>query len=237
MTEQKKTSQDIKLPKAKKCFHCGEYIYNLVDLVSRPVVLSVKGVGKLRNRIFHINCLKDYNEKAVDLELSRAEDTDWDKAYQFFKNRYLKVTKSKDMQHAVERLKGLRVGKYKPSGNNTKYIKDGYSYDTIYKTMVFVYPIAMAKASTMKFADLNHKVNFLMKFIEHEIPNVQYKLDSIEKANESTEKAVVKGEKVFDHYASYKEMAQNTNKGNGKIQTIEEILGYEVEKDDEFEWE
>lgn len=237
----RKPKNDRDLNKYYECYDCGNKIANLKDMVEKKVVLSV-GKDELITRTFHLNCLLSFQERALDMEFLDKEDSDWDKAYQYFKKEYLKLDDWKEMQgHAVSRLRGLRIGKYYPNGRNVKILKRGYSYDTIYKAMVMARPIAMAKASGVNFADMKHKIDFFMKFITSQIEDVQLRIDKLNKANKATEKAskVNKNVVVEDHAKSYAEMLKQQEKDNKNddidkaLSVIDGIWGVVLDDEDE----
>lgn len=194
------------------CYHCGKEIKNSTEVVFKPIGRWVNGKNSLINRMFHIKCLDNYIDKANNIEFVQAEESDWDKCYQYFKKEYMGDERLEE--HAVRRLLGLRLGKYYPKGNNTRILDRGYPFSTIYKAMVLAKFKAKAYASTIQFTDYQHKVNTFMKFIASEVVDVQMRIDKIEKDNLALQKSIEDNKKNDVKYVNYLEERLEDNKKN-----------------------
>lgn len=173
------TKKEKKEPKAIKCYHCHELIERHNDLVEKQIPMSTKKGGK-RNyrRKFHLACLHDFLERSEDFELSKKEDSDWDAVYRYFRKEIVNQNESiKLSEHTVKRLRGLRIGQYYPSGNNTKILKRGFEYETILITLKVVKAKVQALIGTQNFKDNKHRVDWIMKFVTNEIDDVQRRID------------------------------------------------------------
>lgn len=194
MTKEKKEKKE---PKPIKCYHCSGIIEKNNDLVEKKIPMATKR-GKVEyRRRFHMACLHDFLESRDDYELNKKEDTDWDLVYRYFRKDILNQSESVTLDnHSVKRLKGLRLGQYYPSGNNTKILKRGYQFETILIAMKVVKAKINSLVGTQNFADQKHRVDWIMKFITNEIPDVQRRLD-MKKRSEGQLEAKLEQDEVY----------------------------------------
>lgn len=175
------------------CYHCGNDIMNSIELVFKPIAVMKKKLVWV-NRSFHMDCMLDYVDKSKNVEFRKQENDDWDKVYKYFRKEYLGLADSVNLDtHAVRRLLGLRVGMYYPRGNNTRVLDRGYPFSTIYKAMLVAKHKAMTNASAMNFTGISHKVNYFMKFIVSEIPDIHMRITEVEKSNKALQQEVEAG--------------------------------------------
>lgn len=167
-----------------KCYYCGLPIEDERELVEKKYPLVCKN-GKVRNyrRKFHINCVTKYNESMKIDKQTKQEDNDWDKVYQKFRDLLgYKASGVNLNNHAVLRLRGLRIGKYVPNGENVKNLRRGYSYDTIYKTILFVSDMIRDALNGNYFHDEKHRINYCMKIITENIDFIDNRSRAIERS-------------------------------------------------------
>ncbi|MFJ8247377.1 hypothetical protein [Peribacillus asahii] len=227
-----------KSDEAVKCYFCGELITRANDLVIKKVPMATKK-GGVRNfkRQLHLDCVHKYNEGLEDYELRTVENNEWDLVFQYFRNQILgvgKATISKEDKesHMAKRLLGLRLGQFYPSGNNTRILPRGYSFNTILITMKVVNPKIQAYLKTANFTDFKHRVNACMRFIVAEIPDVAKRLADQQKANKKLFEEPKK-EPSFDYLEALKKQKQKEaeekqkqeEESNGVMDDIASLLG------------
>lgn len=173
------TKKEKKEPKVIKCYHCHGVIERHNDLVEKQIPMATKKGGK-RNyrRKFHLQCLHDFLERSDDFELNKKEDSDWDAVYRYFRKEILNQSESiKLNEHTVKRLRGLRIGQYYPSGNNTKILKRGFEYETILIALKVLKAKIHSLIGTQNFKDNKHRIDWIMKIVTNEIDDVQRRVD------------------------------------------------------------
>lgn len=193
------------------CYDCGKDVKNSIELVFKPIIMAIQGGKVWKNRAFHLKCLLNYIDKADNVELRQAEEDDWDKVYQYFRKEYMQTTESLT-PHAVQRLLGLRVGTYYPRGNNTRVLERGYPFSTIHKALIVSKTKALTSATSMKFDDSQHRINYFMKFIVAEIPEIHDRINKVKKGNEALENDFKLGKsptQVVDYLEDLKEKRMN----------------------------
>lgn len=171
------------------CYYCGKELSE-EDMVIKKYPMVCKN-GKVRNysRKLHYDCVPKYNAGRNDFAGRSEEASSWDRAYKTFRTDILGLDDDKALsEHAVKRLLGLRVGRYYPNGNNTRILKRGYDFDTIYYTIVVCTQQIQRAFDTQKFKDQDHKINFAMKIITNNIDFVQKSVDQSEKQAERVDK-------------------------------------------------
>lgn len=183
-------------PKTVKCYHCGEKIQNeTTDLVLKKIPLHTKKGVRMYTRKFHMRCVQDFVDTLEAEKESQAENKDWEKCYDYFKE-LLGIPEGKNLdQHATMRILGLRVGKYIPSGNNTRGIKRGYDFESILMTMKYSSQAIKTAFGTMQFKDQKHKIDYAMKIVTNNINFIDNKLSEkrkIENRFNTTETEVFK---------------------------------------------
>lgn len=181
-----KTKTGKKEPKDIICFNCNERIVMSNDLVEKQIPMTIKN-GTKRNyrRKFHLQCLHEFLENSENVELHKKEDTDWDLVYKYFRKEIMNMPESVTMsEHIVKRLKGLRLGQYYPSGNNTKILKRGYQFETILITLKVVKARVNALIGSQNFVNEKHRVDWIMKFVTGEIADVQRRIDMKNRSEE-----------------------------------------------------
>jgi hypothetical protein len=228
MAEKKKRTKK-KDDEAVECYYCGKLIERANDLVIKKVPMSTKGGVKNYSRKLHLNCVAKYNEGLEDYELRAVENNEWDNVYMYFRNTVLGVDKTfiarEDSQsHMAKRLLGLRLGTYYPSGNNTRILPRGFSFNTILITMKVVNPKIQIYLKTVNFNNFKHKVDGCMRFIVGEILDVQKRIDTQRKANAKLDQDVV--QPTFDYKEALRKRKKEQNKSNkGIADDVSSLLG------------
>lgn len=177
----------VNSPEPILCYFCGKVIKMKRDLASVQVPLN-KGTGKVIDvsRDVHIGCATEYMDKIEYEEETFEENDEWGKCYDTFKNA-MGVREGRPLsKHGVLRLRGLRIGKFYPKGENVKNIKRGYSYEEIRLAILFCTPkirVALSKKNGWKNGD--HQINYAMTIIANNINFVAERLAK-KKLTEST---------------------------------------------------
>lgn len=179
------------------CYHCGKEIDER-DLMVTSVPLHTKikeddGEPKSKiidvDREFHFQCLDEFAK--LRKAGSKAETGDWDAVYQFFIHKTLQYSEGarpKKLNHVVNRLLGLRVGKYAPKGTNTRYLKRGYSFRAILVCLKFCKRSTDKALRTVKFKNERHKIDYIMAIVINNIDFVQKRLEKMDRQNRRIEK-------------------------------------------------
>jgi len=212
-------TQNNKNNKPIKCYYCNEIIEKDSELVEKKIPLATKSGVRNYRRKFHIKCLEKFLEEYEDKELRKAENSDWDLVYQYFRKNILGYDNSTPIsdQHAIRRLLGLRLGQYYPSGSNTRILKRGYDFKTILITMKVCNPKIQAYLKTATFKNNKHKIDAIMKFITNEIDDVYNRIKAQSKEKEKLDKIKIE---QFDSRNNYE------RKGTGqKNKKAEELFG------------
>lgn len=190
------TTKVSKEPKEITCYYCGKPIINSLDHVVKKVPLQTKRGIRNYRRNLHLDCVSKYNEGLTNVELKSAENSDWEKAFNYFRDEVLKVNsayiKANDKKsHLAQRILGLRVGQYYPSSNNTRILPRGYSFKTILITLKVVNPKIQAFARTANFTGFKHRIDAYMKFVVSEIPDVDKRIKRQEEANRKLDEQTI----------------------------------------------
>lgn len=181
-----------KLKTAEKrviCYYCGGTIHYKRDLVKVPVTLVSKGKKKDVDRICHLDCVKPFMDK-IEVENEKLfETSEWDKCYDAFKN--VAGTPNKALpQYAVNRLLGLRVGRFTPKGMNVKNIKQGYTYEEIRLTILYCSSAIRKALATESFKDDKHRINYVMTIITSNIDTIARRMEKVKVDGKAAEKSV-----------------------------------------------
>lgn len=170
--------------KEQHCYYCGKSLSD-EEMVIKPFPLVTKnGTKRMYKRKFHYECLPKYISKNGNVEARKVENTDWDKVYQYFKIDILGVPEGATLSpHAVERLLGMRVGRYKPNANNTRITKQGYSFRVILLALKFSKAAIDKAIKTVNFKDDHHKVDYIMKIVSNNINFVQRRVYEMDQQN------------------------------------------------------
>lgn len=245
MAEEKKTKKK-KQPKNKMkgaivesetavlCYFCGKDIKLKRDLASVQVPLN-KGTGQVIDvaRNVHIGCATKYMDTIEYEEETLAENSEWGKCYAAFRT-VMGIKESRPLsKHAVLRLRGLRIGKYYPKGENVKNIKRGYTYEEIRLTILYCTPSirqALGKNSDWKNGD--HQVNYVMTIIAN---NINFIAERVEKKKETEKKLESIPDEIME--VEYKPFKNKVDKGRVKVvkSKIDEDLEREKQEIDELE--
>lgn len=217
--------------KVFKCHYCGRSILNERDLVIKPVPLSTKNGVKNYKRKFHMKCVHDYIDTLDSQVLKQEENSWWEKCYEMARS-WLGVSEGQNLdQHFVMRLKGLRVGKYLPNGDNTHIIKRGYSFETIYRTMQLCQGDGSIRKALneVSFSNQQHKINYLMKIVTSKINFISVKMNA-------NKRAKTKLDSVEDNNYRNADYINKNNKKNTKLATLinDTISDDEDDADDLF---
>ena len=193
----------------QKCYYCNKEL-NDEELVIKPIPLATKRGIRNYKRKFHIDCLPKFLEENKDLEFKKLENDDWDKVYEYFKSQVLELPDGASLsQHAVERLLGLRVGQYKPGHRNVRVVKRGYSFSTIYYTLVYSLQAIKRAQKTVNFKNEKHEIDYIMVIVNSNINFVQKRLLAVEMQYKKVEK-IKKENEDQQRKVTYK------HKGTGK---------------------
>lgn len=76
-------------------------------------------------------------------------------------------------RHTVSRIKGMRIGRYMPKGQNTLGLKGGYGFDVIYTATILASDGIKRALKTVDFKDEKHRGDYIMKIIEDKLPIAQ----------------------------------------------------------------
>lgn len=189
-----------------KCYYCGKVIERFSEQVEKKIPMAIRN-GGIRNyrRQFHFDCLPKFIEGLEDWDLRRSENNDWDAVYQYFRTHILGISETIPLQqHEIKRLKGLRLGQYYPSGNNTIILPRGYSFPVILVTLKVVRPKLTSYLSTTNFANHKHKIDGIMRFVTGEINDVYKRMEMQKKSNDKLSQDEVKPTQKVDYTASLK---------------------------------
>lgn len=169
--------------KSIKCYYCGNIIESEKDLVEKRIPLRTKAGMRMYRRKLHLNCVPKIVKSFEYEKENQKEEADWDKCYALFRD-LIGQSNSTLKNHAVMRIRGLRVGKYLPNGDNTKFLARGYSYDVIYKTMMLCSSTIRKTVNDMNFgSDERYLVDYCMKIITNNIDFIHRKTKQAEISN------------------------------------------------------
>ena len=150
--------------------------------VQKEIPLQSQGKTLFKLRDLHLNCLPKITENVVVGVDDMKRDSWWDKCYEQMK-RYLDIPEDKNLpQFALLRLLGLKVGKFIPRSENVIFRDIGYDFEVIYKTMLMASPKIVYAKKTVKFQDMQHKINYLMTIITSNIDFMASRVDKKRKA-------------------------------------------------------
>lgn len=218
----------VNTEKVQKCYYCGNAIENFDDLVIKKFPMVVKG-GKVKqfNRKLHTDCLMKYKDEVKDGELKTAENKDWDELYQYFRSEILGLPKTVPLQlHEINRMLGLRIGQYYPSGNNTRILPRGYPFKVILFTLKILKPKLHIYISSGNFANHKHKVDGIMRFVTGEINDVYKRVEAQKKSNAKLEEDIRKEDDTpsFDYKELLKAQKikdkQSSKEGNKNMDVL-----------------
>ena len=172
-----------------------------------------KGI-RMYTRRFHYDCLAKYIKENGNVENRTAETSDWDKVYKYFKFQILHLDAGTNLSpHTVERLQGLRVGRYKPNATNTRTLKRGYSYKVILNTLKYSKRSIDYAVKHKNFKSEKHKIDYIMVIVQNNINFIQKRMDDLSHQREKVEK-LKKEEVTTTQGAAYK------RKGTGRRKVV-----------------
>lgn len=146
------------------CYHCGKKIETAKEHVIKPVQLDKSGGSVLVNRDFHISCARSF-QVSYELEKKEQDENEW------FRKAHDKLADMTGVggTYLAMRIKGLRVDEYIPKGTNTIGVDRGYSYESIYNTILFCTQKIHTAIRTKKFSDEKHLVNYVMYILKDNV--------------------------------------------------------------------
>lgn len=217
------------LDESLTCHHCGKKITHSKDLVIKPTRISKSNGIKYMERYYHFNCMKEYNEELnVELE-EQQENSWWDKTYMLAKD-WLDLEPGQNLsRYFVLRLKGLRIGKYMPTNDNTHITKRGYSFEVIYRTMQLCTPAVRKAVVEKSFSDDNHRTNYIMRIVESKINLVNSRIKESAKAEQRLK------EDTQDQVERRAEYKRKSNKNNSKLSKLVSEAVSERDNHDELD--
>lgn len=196
------------MAKTQVCYYCNKELLDS-DLVIKPFPLVTKNGVRMYKRKFHYDCLPKYVKENGNVQNRKAEKSDWDKVYKYFRKEILGLPDGASLdKHSTERLLGLRVGKYKPSATNTRTIKQGYSFKVILNTFKFKKRAIDYALNTVNFNNQEHKVDYIMKIVEGDLAFIKKRMEKVEREQRKIER--IKKEEATTRSTAYK------SKGTGK---------------------
>lgn len=174
--------------KLMRCYYCAKPL-DEEDMVIKPFPLMTRSGVRMYKRKFHYDCLPKYIAANGNVESRHAENDEWNKVYDYFKKDILGLSDGANLSpHAVERLLGLRVGRYKPNASNTRTLKTGYSFATILYTLKYSKRAIDKALKTVNFKDDKHRVDYLMKIVQNNINFIQTRMNRLAQENKRAEK-------------------------------------------------
>lgn len=240
-----------------RCYYCGRAITNERDHVLKEVEYKAKGKKKSKIRDLHLECaakyLKDYD--VAFNEYNGTMDT-YDKIYDKI-DEFLDYRKCRDasntsdddrkkyrnnLKYIANRIKGLHIGKFTPSGENTVGRKTGYSYDVIYNTVLFSADQIRTALKNVNKKNHRHEVNLIFSIILKNIDEMEYRM--IKQSNKNlTEKRIAMGEDVNPNAKiniltddDMDRLRKRSKKNNEKDQFINDMVEIEKEiQEDSFD--
>lgn len=213
----------VKTDKAQKCYYCGQIIESLDDLVIKKFPMATKAGIRQYNRKLHTNCLLEYKERVKDDDLKKVENSEWDEVYKYFRKEILGLKETVPLQqHEIQRLLGLRLGQYYPSGNNTRILPRGYTFKEILFTLKVVKSKVRNYLNTGNFKNHKHRIDGIMRFVSGEINDVSKRLEAQKSSNKKLEQLSVSKEESFDYTSR---LEAKTEKENGVNKNIQALFG------------
>lgn len=197
------------------CYYCKKEV-DEKDLVEKRIPLKTKKGMRMYRRKLHIDCVDKIVQDMVFERENKVEEIDWRKCYEKFRELLGYDSSITLSNHAVMRIKGLRVGKYIPNGSNTTSIKAGYTYDVILKTLMFCSSHIRSALKNTNFKDENHKIDYCMKIVTNNIDFINTKIKARKIADSIMDNIAIDNVISVADYKS-KGVAGNTSK-------VEELL-------------
>ena len=121
--------------------------------------------------------------------MSEKDKQDWETLYFYVKNLLGYDENQALSSTMVLRLKGLLTNKF--IENNNIESTANYSYETILATFKFCSQDIQKALRTNRFADEQHKFNYILKIVEKNINTVYVKMKNVEKAKEEAKNSTV----------------------------------------------
>ena len=122
-------------------------------------------------------------------KMSEKDKQDWEALYYYVKNLLGYDENQALSSTMVLRLKGLLTNKF--IENNNISSTANYSYETILTTFKFCSSDIQKALRTNRFADEQHKFNYILKIVEKSINTVYMKMKNVEKAKEEARNTTV----------------------------------------------
>lgn len=122
-------------------------------------------------------------------KMTEEEKVAWENLYYYVKNLLGYDENQALSSTMVLRLKGLLTNKFMENNNITSTAN--YSYETILNTFKFCSPDIQKALRTNRFADEQHKFNYILKIVEKNINTVYMKMKNAQKAKEEAKNTVV----------------------------------------------
>ena len=122
-------------------------------------------------------------------KMNEKDKQDWENLYYYVKNLLGYDENQALSSTMVLRLKGLLTNKF--IENNNISSTANYSYETILNTFKFCSPEISKALRTNRFADEQHKFNYILKIVEKSINTVYMKMKNLEKAKEEAKSSTV----------------------------------------------
>ena len=134
---------------------------------------------------------KKTTKKQTIKPMTPQEMQEFDDLYQYVKTEVMgyeeKMALSKYM---AVRLKGLTKKQFIYKPDDKKREKVDYSYPLILTTFKYCYPEIVKASRTKKFADENHKFNYMLAIVESKMNDVYLKLKQIEQTEEIMQQSI-----------------------------------------------
>ena len=122
--------------------------------------------------------------------MTEKEKQDWESLYMYVKSNIMGYDENQALSSTmVLRLKGILTNKF--IENNNIESTANYSYETILNTFKFCSPDIQKALRTNRFADEQHKFNYILKIVEKNINTIYIKMKNVQKAKEEAKNTVV----------------------------------------------
>lgn len=221
-----------------KCYHCGLKLEE-EDVVEKKIPLKTKNGIRMYRRKFHIECIPDLEMEIKTEKVTQSEERDWDDCYEKFREVLGYNTELALNNYAVMRLRGLRVGKYMPNGENVKNIKRGYPYKVIYRAILWKAADIRQSLAKANIKDNQHRINYAMTIIIKEIDYVYMKFKAQERSNKMLDK--LQDDLNIESEKAYEEV-EWVNKGSitseNRVELLRKQEEEELKKDqDDVNWD
>ena len=118
-------------------------------------------------------------------KMSEKDKNDWEDLYFYVKNLMNYDENQALSKSMVLRLKGLLTNKFMENKNIESTAN--YSYEVILNTFKFCSPTILKALRTNKWADEQHKFNYMLKIVERNINDVYLRMRNAEKSKEEVE--------------------------------------------------